>query len=53
MKTPPIDNIIGSTLKVVASENLVTAEEINNTNDKPLEDILNEKKENTSSESNG
>lgn len=36
---------ISSTLKTVASENLVTEDEILNAKDKPLEEVLNDKKE--------
>jgi len=34
---------ISSTLKTVASENMVTAEELANNNDKPLKELFNEK----------
>jgi hypothetical protein len=43
MKKTEIDNFIPSILKVIASENLVTADEINDTNDKPLKDLFDEK----------
>jgi hypothetical protein len=33
---------ISSTLKTVASENMVTAEELANNNDKPLKELFNE-----------
>jgi len=54
MKNSKNPTIISSTLKTVASENLVTEDEILNAKDKPLEEVLNdqkEKSENLSSES--
>lgn len=43
MKNSKHIHTISSTLKTVASENLVTEEEIANAEDKPLKDILNDK----------
>jgi hypothetical protein len=34
-------HLISSTLKTVASENIITEDELKNTNDQPLEAILN------------
>jgi len=45
-----MQNIISSTLKTVASET-ITAEELNK-EDKPLEEVLNEKTEETTEQSN-
>lgn len=44
-----IDNatLISSTLKTIASENLVTEQELTDAKDKPLEEILNEAKKAT------
>lgn len=44
MKTSKHIHTISSTLKTVASENLVTQDEIANAEDKPLEEVLNEQK---------
>lgn len=52
MKKTEIDNFIPSTLKVIASENLVTADEINNTNDKPLKDLFDEEETKNQEKSN-
>lgn len=38
-------HIISSTLKTVASENLSVEDELTNAKDKPLEEVLNEEKE--------
>lgn len=38
-------HIISSTLKTVASANLVTSEELANSSDKPLQELLDDKKE--------
>jgi hypothetical protein len=46
MKNSKNIHIISSTLKTVASENLVTENEILNAKDRPLEEVLNEKKNN-------
>jgi|LakMenE27Jul10ns_1017307.scaffolds.fasta_scaffold00281_7 hypothetical protein len=43
MKNSKHIHTISSTLKTVASENLVTEEEIANAEDKPLKEILNDK----------
>jgi hypothetical protein len=45
MKNSKNPTIISSTLKTVASENLVTEEELTNAKDKPLEEVLNDQKE--------
>jgi hypothetical protein len=45
MKNSQNIHIISSTLKVIASENLSIEDEIVNAKDKPLEEVLNEKKE--------
>ena len=45
MKTSNHIHTISSTLKTVASENLATENEILNAKDRPLEEVLNEKKE--------
>ena len=45
MKNSQNPQFISSTLKTVASENLVTEDELLNTQDKPLETIFNDKKE--------
>jgi hypothetical protein len=42
MKNPKNVHIISSTLRTIASENLVTEDEILNAQDKPLQEILNE-----------
>ena len=44
MKNSKHIHIISSTLKTIASENLVTQDEITNAEDKPLEEIFNEQK---------
>jgi hypothetical protein len=46
MKNSKNVHIISSTLKTVASENLVTEDEILNAKDKPLEKVFNDKKTN-------
>jgi hypothetical protein len=46
MKNSKNVHIISSTLKTVASENLVTENEILNAKDRPLEEVLNDKKTN-------
>lgn len=40
MNNPKYVHAISSTLKTVASSNLVTEDELNNTTDKPLAEIL-------------
>ena len=45
MKNSQNAPIISSILKTVASENLVTEAELNNCDDKPLENLLHEKTE--------
>lgn len=45
MKNPKNVHIISSTLRTIASENLVTEDEILNAQDKPLQEILNEVEE--------
>lgn len=45
MKNSKCLHTISSTLKTVASENLVTEDEILNAKDRPLEEVLNDKKE--------
>jgi hypothetical protein len=45
MKNSKNPTIISSTLKTIASENLVTEDEILNAKDKPLEEVLNDQKE--------
>jgi len=42
MKNSQNTHIVSSTLRTIASENLVTEEEILNAQDKPLQEILNE-----------
>lgn len=46
MRTNENIHLISSTLKTVASENFVTSEELEK-EDKSLEEVLNEEKENT------
>jgi hypothetical protein len=46
MKNSKHVHTISSILKTVASENLVTEDEILNAKDKPLEKVLNDKKTN-------
>jgi hypothetical protein len=41
MNNPKYAHLISSTLKTVASENIITEDELKNTNDQPLEAILN------------
>ncbi len=41
MNNPKYTHLISSTLKTVASENIITEDELKNTNDQPLEAILN------------
>jgi hypothetical protein len=43
MKNSKNIHIISSTLKTVASENLVSEQELANANDQPLKELLNEK----------
>lgn len=45
MKISKNIHTISSTLKTIASENIVTEQELANANDKPLKELLNEEKE--------
>ena len=50
MKNSKNIHTISSTLKTVASENLVTEAELQNLDDKPLEELLNEQKQENAQE---
>lgn len=50
MKNIPNPTPISSTLKTIASENLVTENELTQAKDRPLEEVLNEEKANEQSE---
>lgn len=52
MKISKNIHIISSTLKTVASENIVTEQELANANDKPLKELLNEEEEETNEKDN-